>query len=106
MVEVALTTLLTQQAFYVHAVRDVRNTEAFARDGDRGFGAARLLCDVSWNPRLRGEPMSFYAQLEMLRACARGMCASNGRITITFTLVFRASAARVKSAELAARARR
>ena len=65
-VEVALTTLLTQQAFYVHAVRDVRNTEAFARDGDRGFGAARLLCDVSWNPRLRGEPMSFYAQLEML----------------------------------------
>ena len=65
MVELALTTLLTQQAFSVHAVRDLRNAEAFARDGDRGFGAARLLCDVSWNPRLRGEPMSFYAQLEI-----------------------------------------
>ena len=57
MVELALTTLLTQQAFSVHAVRDLRNAEAFARDGDRGFGAARLLCDVSWDPRLRGEPM-------------------------------------------------
>ena len=57
MVELALTTLLTQQAFCVHAVRDVRNLKAFARDGDRGFGAARLLCDVSWDPRLRGEPM-------------------------------------------------